>query len=181
MRLFSMDFSKAFNSVNHKLLSYKLKDISLNPFIINWYLSFLENRQQCIIYNSFQGQWKCVKRGTTQGSVSGPYLFSIFINDLEVSIDNHPALFKYADNSTLIVPIWSNGHWCTDLVDWFLVWSKESNMICNLSKCKEIIFRKKGFIQDIAQVNNIRQCRRIVNRANMYMLSWFRQISVCLY
>ena len=44
-------------------------------------------------------------------------------------------------------------------------------MICNLSKCKEIIFRKKGFIQDIAQVNNIRQCRRVVNRANMYMLS----------
>ena len=79
------------------VLSYKLKDVPLNPFIINWYLSFLENRQQCIIYNSFQGQWKCVNRGTTQGSVSGPHLFSIFINDLEISIDNHPALFKYAE------------------------------------------------------------------------------------
>ena len=62
-RLFVMDFSKAFDSVNHELLSYKLKDVPLNPFIINWYLSFLENRQQCIIYNSFQGQWKCVNRG----------------------------------------------------------------------------------------------------------------------
>ena len=87
-----MDFSKAFDSVNHELLCYKLKDVPLNPFIINWCLSFLENRQQCIIYNSFQGQWKCVNRGTTQGSVSGPYFFSIFINDLEISIDNHPAL-----------------------------------------------------------------------------------------
>ena len=81
LRLFAMNFSKAFDSVNRGLLSYKLKDVPLNPFIINWYLSFLENRQQCIIYNSFQGQWKCVNRGTKQGSVSGPYLFSIFINE----------------------------------------------------------------------------------------------------
>ena len=54
LRLFAMNFSKAFDSVNRGLLSYKLKDVPLNPFIINWYKSFLENRQQCIIYNSFQ-------------------------------------------------------------------------------------------------------------------------------
>ena len=58
---------------------------------------------------------------TKQGSVSGPSLFSIFINDLEISIDNHTALFKYADDSTLIVPIWSNGHCRMDLVDQFLI------------------------------------------------------------
>ena len=49
VRLFAMDFSKAFDSVNRRFLSYKLKDVPLNPFVINWYLSFLENRQQCII------------------------------------------------------------------------------------------------------------------------------------
>ena len=102
-----------------------------------------------------------MNRGTTQGSVSGPYLFSIFINDLEISIDYHPALIKYADDSTLIVPIWSNGHCRTDLVGQFLIWSKENSIICNPSKCKEIIFRKKGFLQDIAQVNNIPQCTEL--------------------
>ena len=100
--------------------------------------------------------------GTTQDSVSGPYFrIFIFINDLEISIDNHPALFKYADDSTLIVPVWSNGHCRTDLVDQFLIWSKENSMICNPSKCKEIILRKKGFIQDIAQVNIIPQCTKL--------------------
>ena len=81
--------------------------------------------------------------------------------DLEISIDNHPALFKYTDDSTLIVPIWSNGHCRTDLVDQFLIWSKENSMICNPSKCKEIIFRKKDFIQDIVQVNNVPQCTEL--------------------
>ena len=156
-----MDFSKAFDIVNLELFSYKLKDVPLNPFIINWYLGFPENRQQCIIYNSFQGQYKCVNRGTTRGSVSGPYLFSISINDLKISIDNHPALFKYADDSTLIVPVWSNRHCRTDLVDQFLMWSNENSMICNPSKCKELIFRKKGFIQDIVQVYNIPQCTEL--------------------
>ena len=59
--------------------------------------------------------------------------------------------------ATLIIPVWSNGHCRTDLVDQFLNWSDENRMICNPSKCKEIIFRKKGFIQDIFQVNNIPQ------------------------
>ena len=77
VRLFAMDFSKAFDSVNHELLSFKLKQVRLNPFIINWYLSSLERRQQRVIYNSSRGERKCVNRGTTQGSVSGPYLFSI--------------------------------------------------------------------------------------------------------
>ena len=75
----------------------------------------------------------------------------------EVRRDNHPALFKYADDSTLIVPVWSNGHCRTDLI----IGCKENSMICNPSKCKEIIFRKKGFIQDIAQVNNIPQCTEL--------------------
>ena len=102
-----------------------------------------------------------MNRGSTQGSVSGQYLISIFINDLEISIDNHPALFKYADDSTLTVPVFSNGHCHTDLVDQFLIWSKENSMICNPSKRKEIIFRNKDFIQDIAQVNNISQCTKL--------------------
>ena len=64
---------------------------------MNWYLSFLEKRQQRVVYNGFEGQWRKVNRGTTQGSVSGPYLFNVFINDLEINLEGRPALFKYAD------------------------------------------------------------------------------------
>ena len=77
-------------------------------------------------------------------------------------IDNHPALLKYedpallkyADDSTLIVLVWSNGHCCTDLADRFLTWSKDNSMMCNPSKCKELIFRKKG----LTTFHNARSC-----------------------
>ena len=85
-------------------------------------------------------------------------LFNVFINDLEINLEGRPALFKYADDSTIIVPFWGNGQCRTDLVDQFLSWSSRNRMTCNPIKCKEIIFRKKGFSQDIAPVRNIPQC-----------------------
>ena len=100
-----MDFSKAFDCVNHELLSSKLRQFPLNPLVVNWYLRFLEKRQQRVVYNGFEGQWREVNRGTTQGSVSGPYLFNVFINDLEINLKGRPALLKYADDSTIIVPL----------------------------------------------------------------------------
>ena len=49
VQVFAMDFSKAFDCVNHELLS-------LNLLIVNWYLSFLEKRQQRVVYNGFEGR-----------------------------------------------------------------------------------------------------------------------------
>ena len=55
-----------------------------------------------------------VNRGTTEGSVSGPYLFNMSINDKQINLEDGRALFKYADDSTVIVPFWGNGQCRTD-------------------------------------------------------------------
>ena len=44
-------------------------------------------------------------------------IFNVFINDFEINLEGHPALFEYADDSTIIVPFWGNGQCRTDLVD----------------------------------------------------------------
>ena len=73
VRLFTMDFSKAFNRVKHNLLIEKLTQSPLNTYIVNWYVSFLSDRKKRVVCHNTFWDWKGANRGTTQGSVSGPY------------------------------------------------------------------------------------------------------------
>ena len=78
------------------------ESLPLNPYIINWWLGFLRDRKQRVIFGSSVCNWKTVNKGTTQGSVSGPYLFNIFLNDLEIKLGNETLGFKYADDCVTI-------------------------------------------------------------------------------
>ena len=77
-----MDFAKAFDNVRHSILSDKLRAFDLNPYITNWYLSFLRNRKQRLMFRGTQLLlvrcssycWYNVNKSTTQGSVRGPNL-----------------------------------------------------------------------------------------------------------
>ena len=93
VRLFTIDFSKAYDSVNHSELSAKLKQLPSILTSLIGTIAFLFARQQQIFYNNHLCNWKVVNKGTTQGSVSGPYLFNISLNDIEISNNNAPALF----------------------------------------------------------------------------------------
>jgi len=75
-----MDYSKAFDFVKHHKLAEKLKQFPLNPYLINWFINFLFNRKQRTICNDYISDGKHINGGTLQGTVSGPYLFSIFLN-----------------------------------------------------------------------------------------------------
>ena len=162
VRLFAMDFSKAFDSVKHHLLAEKLKNLPLNAYIINLYLDFLKHRQQRVVYNNFVGIRKEINKGTIQGSVSGPYLFNIFLNDLEIEIGLIPALHKYADDYTIIAPVWRGIDCSHELVAQFFDWSNNNCMTCNPSKCKELAFVKRGTIQNFVEIVGIPQVNKLL-------------------
>ena len=111
-----LDFSKAFDSVSHQLLAGKLKSVPVNPHIINWWLGFLRGRKQRVIFRSSVCNWKTVNKGTTHGTVSGPYLFNIFLNDLEIKLGNETLGFKYADDCTIIAPVYHDIDHSTELI-----------------------------------------------------------------
>ena len=83
VRIFSFDFSKAFDSVSHRILVSKLKDVDINPYILNWLISFISNRKQRVVVDNIITEYLDITRGVPQGTVPGPILFSLMINDIK--------------------------------------------------------------------------------------------------
>ena len=131
------------STVGHQLLAEKLKSLPLNPCIIYCWLGFLRDRKQKVIFGSSVCNWKTVNKGITQGSVSGPYLFNIFLNDQENKLGNETLGFKYADDCTIIAPVYYDIDHPTDLINQFVRWAGQNRMNSNSTKCKELIKYKK--------------------------------------
>ena len=91
--LIIMDFSKAFNKVDHNLLIYKLFNLGVNLKAVSWIKSFLQNRNQSVVVEGKQSPSVPVMSGVPQGSVLGTCLFLAYINDLPDSLKSRARLF----------------------------------------------------------------------------------------
>jgi len=96
--LILLDLSKAFDSINHKLLLEKLRNLQIDTF---WFENYLLDRTQSVRVNNSMSTKKEIKFGVPQGSILGPILFSIFVNDLPSSV-THGMVTMYADDTQLL-------------------------------------------------------------------------------
>ena len=98
--LIYLDFQKAFDSVLYQRWQLKFKRYSIGGNILAWIEDVLHNRQQRVVVNGSSSDWAQVSSGIHQGSVLGPVLFLIYINDLPDTIHNILKLF--ADDTKLV-------------------------------------------------------------------------------
>jgi len=131
-----LDFKKAFDRVPHKRLIIKLASLGISGKLLEWIREWLNNRYQRVVINGTNSDWISVLSGVPQGSVLGPILFIIYINDLDENIKN--AIFKFADDTKLIGKVGDTE--LTDILqddlNKLMAWSKMWQMEFNTEKCK---------------------------------------------
>ena len=93
-----LGFSKAFDLIDHTILLQKLSNTNFPQILINWIRSFLATRQQRIRLNGCISSRQTVNRGVPQGTVFGPILFVVMINDL---LFNWSDRWQYVDDRTV--------------------------------------------------------------------------------
>ncbi|KAL0871522.1 hypothetical protein ABMA27_005236 [Loxostege sticticalis] len=138
------DFEKAFDKVDHEILLNKIAYNGIRGNLLRWFASYVLNRTQKVVVNGYQSASISVTSGVPQGSILGPLLFVIFINDIKECFQNSKFLL-YADDLK-VYKIIKNMQDCESLqsdLDRFTAYCTENKLHLSVQKCYSITFTKK--------------------------------------
>ena len=142
-----LDFSKAFDRVPHNRLLSKVYNCGIRGDIFKWIRNFLSDRSQRVKVNGSYSDWSKVTSGIPQGSVLGPILFTIFINDLPGEIQSSIKIF--ADDTKIYNSI-SNSDVLTDDLSKLVSWSDKWWLLpFNVDKCKVLHYGRNNIYPQV--------------------------------
>ena len=138
------DFEKAFDKAPHKRLIFKLKQYGMHPLYINWIKQYLNYRKQRVKINNEYSEWQNVTSGIPQGSVLGPLLFVIYINDIPEACNKYCDIYLFADDAKISKIIKNKNDienlqkGCNALEKWINLWL----VSLNVDKCLAMFINK---------------------------------------
>ena len=138
MDIIFLDFAKAFDKVPKERLLAKLAAHGIGGQVLQWVRSWLTARSQRVVLNGEASELAAVESGVPQGSVLGPILFDIFINDIDLLAVMIDILRKFADDTKLgkIILTVEDGKVLQDCLDKLVDWADKWGMKFNTGKCK---------------------------------------------
>ena len=146
-----IDLSKAFDTVNHEILIKKLQNYGVKNNNLKWINSYLSNRKQCVSYGTKFTKFLDINCGVSQGSILGPLLFLIYVNDI-VSSSNCLNFILFADDTNIFYSH-KNINIIFETVNRELIkineWFQANKLSLNTTKTKYTIFAKSSIINQL--------------------------------
>ena len=160
-----LDLSAAFNSLDHNILLQKLKFYGITNSSLDWFTSYLENRTQYVEFNNCSSKNTYLSTGVPQGSILGPLLYIIYVNDIQNASKYFNAIL-YADDTSLINSpgLSLNSSIINRELDNIYNWFSTNKLSLNSSKTKYMLFctvKKKSKILDLHPVLNNKPIERV--------------------
>ena len=138
-----LDFTKAFDTVNHQILLHQLENYGVRGVVLKWFESYLSYRKQYVDFEGVKSKTGIIACGVPQGSILGPLLFLLYINDLS---DVSSLLFSllFADDSNMFI----SGKDPSELIkttnveiEKILIWLDTNKLTLNVRKTHFMVFR----------------------------------------
>ena len=148
-----IDLKKAFDTVDIETLLFKLQCLGINnTFKLLWFRNYLKSRNQCVQHKTELSEKLTISCGVPQGSILGPILFTVYINDIVQSVTTSK-ISLYADDTVLLYSAKSINDITTSLTDELVhlaQWFRANKLHLNISKCKWTIFGSKRRLRRIS-------------------------------
>lgn len=151
VRFLTIDFSKAFDKILHEHILRVCADFQFPRFLFDLISSFLSSRIQRVVINGSVSRWSSISSGVPQGSVLGPVLFCLALNELS-PICSNSMYIKYADDISVLHFVRNSSEDCLQTeLDHIVSWSKSVCLPINFSKCKvmNVVTSKRMSLPDL--------------------------------
>ena len=165
--LLLIDFSKAFDMVDHSILLDKLYKYGIRGVAHNWFKTYLSGRNQYVTVNNIKSTINTLQHGVPQGSILGPLLFIIYINDIS-AIDKTIDFILYADDANILI----SGSTIQEIFEKLQIflpkledWVNINSLKLNTTKTKYMIFSNTPGINNISfKINNVLIERKVEDK-----------------
>ena len=150
-----IDFQKAFDRLDHSVLLHKLKFLGFTKNSLNFFENYLSNRYQTSLVNNIKSKPLKISHGIPQGSILGPLLFILYINDININIHNSQVKL-FADDTVLFNSnsVFDNNlNEINDDLLKIISWCEVNNMKINIKKTKSMVLGSKNLTKKYQNVN----------------------------